>query len=145
VGLSGLERKYQRELVGTPTTEVVAMNSAGQQTAVLAQWTGSAGIPVRTTIDSSVQDAALTALDGMPNSGEIVAVRASTGEVLAVAQHQASGLLPADGALNAKLARHRVHHRNRGLWPGRMCRFYLCPVRVLQRRGETFTSGGPVS
>ena len=63
VGLSGLERKYQRELLGTPTTEVVAMNSAGQQTAVLAQWTGSAGTPVRTTIDSSVQDAALTALE----------------------------------------------------------------------------------
>jgi cell division protein FtsI/penicillin-binding protein 2 len=104
VGLSGLERKYQRELLGTPTTDVVAMNSAGQQTAVLAQWHGSAGTPVRTTIDSSVQEAALTALDGMPNSGEIVAVRASTGEVLAVAQHQASGSLPADGALNAKLA-----------------------------------------
>ena len=104
LGLSGLERKYQRELVGTPTTEVVAVNSAGQQTAVLAYWPGSAGTPVRTTIDSSVQDAALTAVDGVPNSGEIVAVRASTGAVLAVAQHQASGALPADGALNAKLA-----------------------------------------
>jgi cell division protein FtsI/penicillin-binding protein 2 len=104
VGLSGLERKYQRELLGTPTTEVVAVNSAGQQTGVLAQWPGTAGTPVRTTIDSSVQDAALTALDGVPNSGELVAVRASTGEVLAVAQHQASGPLPTDGALNAKLA-----------------------------------------
>jgi len=104
VGLSGLERKYQRELLGTPTTEVIAMNSAGQQTAVLAQWSGSAGTPLRTTIDSRVQDAALAALDGVPNSGEIVAVRASTGEVLAVAQHQASGSLPVGGALNAKLA-----------------------------------------
>jgi cell division protein FtsI/penicillin-binding protein 2 len=104
VGLSGLERKYQRELLGTPTTEVVAVNPAGQQTGVLAQWPGTAGTPVRTTIDSSVQDAALTALDGRPNSGEIVAVRASTGDILAVAQHQASGALPADGALNAKLA-----------------------------------------
>jgi cell division protein FtsI/penicillin-binding protein 2 len=104
VGLSGLERKYQRELLGTPTTEVVAVNPAGQQTGVLAQWPGTAGTPVRTTIDSSVQDAALTALDGTPNSGEIVAVRASTGEILAIAQHQASGALPADGALNAKLA-----------------------------------------
>ena len=35
--------------------------------------------------------------------GEIVAVKASTGEVLAVAQHQASGVLPAAGALDAKL------------------------------------------
>ena len=104
VGLSGLERKYQRELLGTPTTEVVAVNPAGQQTGVLAQWPGTAGTPVRTTIDSSVQDAALTALDGIPNSGEIVAVRASTGEILAVAQHQGSGALPAGGALNSKLA-----------------------------------------
>jgi cell division protein FtsI/penicillin-binding protein 2 len=40
----------------------------------------------------------------VPNSGEIVAVRASTGEVLAIAQHQASGPLPAAGALNAQLA-----------------------------------------
>jgi cell division protein FtsI/penicillin-binding protein 2 len=59
---------------------------------------------VRTTIDPNVQDAALTALDSAPNSGEIVAIRASTGEILAVAQHPASGALPADGALNAKLA-----------------------------------------
>ena len=34
---------------------------------------------------------------------EIVAVQASTGEVLAVAQHQASGALPTGGALTAKL------------------------------------------
>ena len=104
VGLSGLERKYQRELLGTPTTEVVAVNPAGQQTGVLAQWPGTAGTPVRTTIDSNAQDAALTALDSAPNSGQIVAVRASTGEILAVAQHQASAALPAAGALNAKLA-----------------------------------------
>jgi cell division protein FtsI/penicillin-binding protein 2 len=103
VGLSGLEQKYQRQLLGMPTTEVVAVNAAGQQTGVLAQWPGTAGTPVRTTIDSSVQGAALTALDGVPNSGEIVAVRASTGEVLAIAQHQASGPLPAAGALNAQL------------------------------------------
>jgi cell division protein FtsI/penicillin-binding protein 2 len=103
VGLSGLEEKYQRQLLGTPTTEVVVVNSAGAQTGVLAQWPGAAGTPVRTTIDSTVQHAALNALGGVSNSGEIVAVRASTGEVLAVAQRQASGALPAAGALNAKL------------------------------------------
>ncbi|MGH8920065.1 MAG: NTF2-like N-terminal transpeptidase domain-containing protein, partial [Actinomycetes bacterium] len=103
VGLSGLEQAYQRQLLGTPTTEVVAVNSAGAQTGVLAQWPGAAGAPVRTTINSKVQNAALTALDGVSSSGEIVAVRASTGEVLAVAQHQASGALPAAGALNAEL------------------------------------------
>ena len=103
IGLSGLEQKYQRQLLGTPTTEVVAVNSAGQQTGVLAQWPGVTGTPVQTTISSSAQDAALTALDGVPNSGEIVAVNASTGEVLAVAQRQRAGVLPVGGPLNAKL------------------------------------------
>jgi len=71
---------------------------------VLARWPGVSGTPVRTTINSAVQGAALAALESVPNSGEIVAVQASTGQVLAVAQHQASGPLPAGGALDGKLA-----------------------------------------
>jgi cell division protein FtsI/penicillin-binding protein 2 len=103
VGLSGLELKYQRQLLGTPTTEVVAVTSAGLQVGVLASWPGAAGTPVHTTISSTVQGAALSALDGVSGSGEIVAVRASTGEVLAVAQRHVSGPAAAD-ALNARLA-----------------------------------------
>ena len=103
VGLSGLEQTFQRQLLGTPTTEVVVVNSAGAQTGVLVRWPGTAGTPVRTMISSTVQNAALAALDGVSSSGEIVAVQASTGQVLAVAQHQASGALPAAGALNARL------------------------------------------
>ena len=103
VGLSGLEQAYQRQLLGTPTTEVVAVNPAGTRTDVLARWAGAPGTSVRTTISSQVQNAALTALDTSSNSGEIVAVQASTGQVLAVAQHQASGTLPAAGPLAARL------------------------------------------
>jgi cell division protein FtsI/penicillin-binding protein 2 len=103
VGLSGLEKKYQRQLLGTPTTEVVAVTSAGRQVGVLASWPGAAGTPVRTTISSTVQGAALSALDGVSDSGEIIAVRANTGEVLAVAQRHVSGPAAAD-ALNARLA-----------------------------------------
>ena len=98
VGRSGLELKYQRQLLGTPTTEVVAVTSAGIQTGVLARWPGVAGTPVRTTISSKVQGAALAALSGASGSGTIVAVQASTGEVLAVAQRHASV-----DALNARL------------------------------------------
>jgi cell division protein FtsI/penicillin-binding protein 2 len=104
IGLSGLEQYYQHELLGTPTTEVVTVNAAGAVAGVLARWPGVPGTPVRTTINSAVQGAALTALDGVPYSGEIVAVQASTGQVLAVAQRQAAGPLPAGGALDAKLA-----------------------------------------
>ena len=104
VGLSGLEQAYQHQLLGTPTTEVVAVNTAGTHTDVLARWPGVPGTSVRTTINSSVQDAAMNALGTVPDSGEIVAVQASTGQVLAVAQRQASGALPAAGPLAAKLA-----------------------------------------
>jgi cell division protein FtsI/penicillin-binding protein 2 len=104
VGLSGLERYYQHELLGTPTIEVVTVSAAGVVGRVLAHWPGVSGTPLRTTINSAVQGAALTALESVPNSGEIVAVQASTGQVLAVAQHQASGPLPAAGALDAKLS-----------------------------------------
>jgi len=103
VGLSGLEQSYQSELLGTPTTEVVTVNGTGVVTGVLARWPGVPGTPVRTTISSAVQGAALTALDGVPHSGEIVAVRASTGQVLAVAQRQGAGQLPAGGAFDAQL------------------------------------------
>jgi len=103
VGLSGLEQKYQRQLLGTPTTEIVVMTSAGAQIEVLARWPGVAGTPVRSTISSRVQGAALAALSGVPGSAAIVAVRASTGEVLAVAQHHVPGSQAAVDALNARL------------------------------------------
>jgi cell division protein FtsI/penicillin-binding protein 2 len=103
VGLSGLEEYYQHELIGTPTTEVVTVSAAGVVASVLARWPGVSGIPVRTTINSTVQSAALAALDGVPASGEIVAVQATTGQVLAVAEHQGDGPLPRAGALDAKL------------------------------------------
>jgi len=105
VGLTGLQGAYQRMLAGSPTTEVVAENSRGVQVAVLQQWLGKAGEPVQTTIDSRVQEAALTALAAAPKAAaEIVAVQASTGKILAVAGRSApGGQLPAGGALNAHL------------------------------------------
>ena len=103
IGLSGLEQTYQRELLGTPTTQVVTVNPAGVPASVLAQWPGAAGTPVRTTINSAVQRAALAALDRGSASGEIVAVQASTGRVLAVAQRRPSGSLTVAGPLDAKL------------------------------------------
>ena len=103
VGLNGLEHAYQHQLLGTPTTEVVTVNPDGKQTAVLSRWPGTAGTPLRTTIDSGVQSAALNVLNANSSSGELVAISASTGQVLAVAQHQGPVTLPAAGPLAAKL------------------------------------------
>jgi Penicillin binding protein transpeptidase domain/Penicillin-binding Protein dimerisation domain/NTF2-like N-terminal transpeptidase domain len=104
IGTSGLEGVYQRQLLGSPSTSIVQLDSAGSVKAVLARWPGTPGTSVRTTINSSVQRAALAALDSVRQSGELVAVRASTGQVLAVAQHTGSTALPSGGLLNARLS-----------------------------------------
>jgi cell division protein FtsI/penicillin-binding protein 2 len=101
VGLSGLQQVYQRSLAGSPTTEVVTENAAGRQVSVLKSWRGTAGKPVRTTIDAAAQAAADRAVRSLPRSAAIVAVRASSGRILAVATHKAHGM-PAVSALNGR-------------------------------------------
>jgi cell division protein FtsI/penicillin-binding protein 2 len=104
VGLSGLEKTYQSSLAGTPTTSIVVVNAAGKTVVTLSTVAGQAGTPVRTTIDRHDQAIAVAALAAQHNSGEIVAVDSSTGDVLALAAHQAGSVpLPPDGPLAAKL------------------------------------------
>jgi cell division protein FtsI/penicillin-binding protein 2 len=98
-GLSGLQFSFQRMLVGTPTTEVVLENAAGQVVSRLKTWPGQTGTNVRTTIDAGVQQAANNALDSLPTSAAIVAVSPSNGHVLAVSEHNVRGL-PSLQALN---------------------------------------------
>jgi cell division protein FtsI/penicillin-binding protein 2 len=92
IGLTGLQRAYQSQLAGTPTTEVVAESPSGSQVTVLKRWPGHPSAPVRTTIDLGVQQAADNAAAAAPGSAGIVAVQAGTGRVLAVADHQLAGL-----------------------------------------------------
>lgn len=96
VGLSGLQQTYQATLAGTPTTEVVVQDSKGHLVKILKRWQGRAGTAVKTTIDLRVQQAAQRALSGLGLSGAVVAVQASTGKILAVAEHQAGGLPDVD-------------------------------------------------
>jgi cell division protein FtsI/penicillin-binding protein 2 len=101
VGLSGLQLSYQRTLVGTPTTEIVLENVAGQVVSVLKSWSGQAGTDVRTTIDATVQQAADGALASLPTSAALVAISPSNGHILAVAEHKAGGL-PSVDALDGR-------------------------------------------
>jgi cell division protein FtsI/penicillin-binding protein 2 len=96
VGLSGLQQTYQTALAGTPTTEVVVQNSKGGRPKILKVWPGRAGTPVKTTIDLRVQQAAQRSLSGLGLSGAVVAVQASTGKILAVAERQGDGLPDVD-------------------------------------------------
>jgi cell division protein FtsI/penicillin-binding protein 2 len=92
VGLSGLQEAFQRQLTGTPETEVV-LQQAGRPPVKLHTWPGTAGKPVHTTLNSSVQLAADHALAHSAASSAIVAVQAGTGKILAVASHTA-GRMP---------------------------------------------------
>ncbi|MGO9294214.1 MAG: penicillin-binding transpeptidase domain-containing protein [Streptosporangiaceae bacterium] len=92
LGLSGLQAAFQQRLTGSATTAVVADAPSGRQVRVLATWPGHAGAPVRTTIDAPVQRAADRALAGQGDSAAIAAIRAGSGDVLAVASHRGSGL-----------------------------------------------------
>jgi len=91
VGQSGLQQAFQRQLTGTPETEVILQRS-GHPAVLLKRWQGTSGTSVHTTLDSTVQVAADQALDGQPTSGAIVAVQAKTGKILAVASRRAGSM-----------------------------------------------------
>jgi cell division protein FtsI/penicillin-binding protein 2 len=92
VGLSGLQSRYQAYLTGTPKTEVVAATASGQTVRVLKTWSGRPPASVHTTIDGGVQQAATRAVTAAPGSAAIVAMQASSGRILAVANHRAPGM-----------------------------------------------------
>ena len=103
VGQSGLEKIYQDNLVGTPTTSVVVLNAAGRQVSTLWNSPGRAGTPLRTTLSTKDQDAAVTALARQRGAGEIVAVDASNGDIRALASRQ-WGTTQLPLVLNGKVA-----------------------------------------
>ena len=84
VGQNGLEQAYERRLAGTPQTKVVALDAGGGTVATLTSFPGHPGQTVSTSIDPTVQRAAESALAGVPHNVAMVAMRASTGQVLAV-------------------------------------------------------------
>ena len=83
-GIAGLQRTYDAVLAGTPGL-VVHVTGQGAPDAPLFTAPAAAGADVQLTLDVSVQDAAEAALAEATKPAALVAVRASTGEVLAVA------------------------------------------------------------
>lgn len=86
VGISGLERVFERRLAGTPGGELRA------GAVVLARRRPLPADPVRTTLAPSVQQAAVDALAG--RLGGAIAFEPRTGQVLGVAGIAFSGLQP---------------------------------------------------
>ena len=92
VGQTGLEAAWERRLAGTPVTRVSIQNAAGNPVRQLAAFPGQPGQAVRTSLDPRVQRAAEAALATSTHPDvAMVAIRASTGQVLAVAADPVSG------------------------------------------------------
>ncbi len=84
VGLSGLQKRYDEQLSGTRGLVVVAVDEEDERRRLFAA-DAVAGTPLRTTIDLEAQGAAQRALAGVRSASALVALRPSTGDLVAVA------------------------------------------------------------
>ena len=84
VGLSGLQKRYDEQLAGTRGEEVVAVDGQGARR-VLFTAAPTAGKPLSTTIEPGLQTLAQKVLAGTGPASALVAVRPSTGDLVAVA------------------------------------------------------------
>ncbi|HEX2315960.1 MAG TPA: penicillin-binding transpeptidase domain-containing protein [Thermomonospora sp.] len=84
-GVSGLQQQYERRLAGTPAQAVQVVDGDGDVVKTLRRFGGEDGEPLRTTIDPDAQRAASQALADVDRPASLVAIRPSTGEILAVA------------------------------------------------------------
>jgi hypothetical protein len=92
VGQTGLEASQERALAGTPSTHVEVHNSAGDTVERLTTFDGRPGTAVRTSLDPRIQRAAEAALSTSAHGDvAMVAIRASTGQVLAIAADPVAG------------------------------------------------------
>jgi len=100
VGQAGLEALDERQLAGTPGGAVKVMDGTGGTVATVFNVPPKAGTPVQTSIDPHVEQAAEAALSGTAQPAALVAIRASTGEVLAAVSRPVSA--PFDRALTGR-------------------------------------------
>jgi cell division protein FtsI/penicillin-binding protein 2 len=103
VGLSGLSQRYDRQLRGTPAVTVEAVPVGdGAEPRELFAGAAVAGKPLRTTIDADLQGSADAILADVDPASAIVAIRPSTGEIVALASGPGGG--GADTAASARQA-----------------------------------------
>jgi cell division protein FtsI/penicillin-binding protein 2 len=90
VGQTGLEQIYENQLAGSPGATITVVGANGATKATLATIAPKPGKALETRIDPTVQKAAEAALAGQPGYAALVAVRASTGQVLAAVSDPSS-------------------------------------------------------
>ncbi|GII82450.1 hypothetical protein Ssi03_04400 [Sphaerisporangium siamense] len=88
IGRAGLQQTFQEQLAGTPATQVVVTDGAKKASRTLTTIEGSPGRPVRTSLDPRAQRAAVAAVRDLPKPASLVAIRPSSGEILAVVNNR---------------------------------------------------------
>jgi len=96
VGLSGLEARYDEQLRGKPGVSVDVVNAKGRKLREVFAAKPVAGKPLTITLDEQLQLKAERILAGFggekpPNATAIVAIRPSTGDILAAANGPGTG------------------------------------------------------
>ncbi len=84
VGISGLQKRYDEQLFGTRGATVVAVDEKGERRTLFTA-DPTPGKPLRTTIDPAIQQTAQQVLADVPSGSALVAIRPSTGDLVAVA------------------------------------------------------------
>lgn len=88
IGRSGLQQAFQRRLAGTPATEIQITGTGATAATLVGRIDGADGEAVRTSLDLRVQRAAADAVRELKKTASLVAMRPSSGEVLAVVNNQ---------------------------------------------------------
>jgi cell division protein FtsI/penicillin-binding protein 2 len=97
---SGLEEAFERQLAGSPSGQVRLVDKDAEPVKLLHRFEGEDGRAVETTLDPGIQRAGEQALASVGKPAALVAVRPSTGELLAVVS------TPFDGFNRAMLGRY---------------------------------------
>ncbi|MBB4915142.1 penicillin-binding transpeptidase domain-containing protein [Streptosporangium saharense] len=87
IGRGGLQQTFQRDLAGTPATEIQIVNP-DKTTKTLGTIKDTEGKEVTTTLDLRVQRAAADAVRDLKQTASLVAIKPSSGEILAVVNNQ---------------------------------------------------------
>lgn len=99
VGLNGLQAAYDSQLRGTDGVSVAAVSTTGGATTSRPLFTLAPvpGTPLATTLDPAMERAAEKALAGTRTDAALVAIRPSTGQILAMANGPATNGLEVAG------------------------------------------------
>lgn len=88
--VDGLEEKWRESIDTAAGATVLLVDGTGKLTGQVQRFVGTTPNPVETTLDVQVQQAANAAVAAEGRPAMVVAIRPSTGGILAVAQNQAA-------------------------------------------------------